>query len=54
MGLLMNAVRYPFINTRQGKSSMRALWKFVENAISPESSESYRTCLVTRRVMPGE
>jgi hypothetical protein len=29
----MNAVRYPFINTRQGKSLSSALWKCVQNPL---------------------
>lgn len=41
--LLMNAARYPFINTRPGKSVMKKLWKFVEKPISTERPESYRT-----------
>jgi hypothetical protein len=39
----MNAVRYPFINTRQGKSAVKRLWKCVENPISTGRPESYRT-----------
>ena len=41
--LIMNAVRYPFNNTRQGKSLVKWLWKYVENPRSTERCESYRT-----------
>jgi hypothetical protein len=37
---LMNGVRYPFINTRQGNSLPRTLWKCVEKRSS--GTESYR------------
>jgi hypothetical protein len=30
---LMNAVRYPFINTRQGNSLPRTLWKYVQKPL---------------------
>ena len=37
----MSHVRYPFINTRQAKRMLKALWECVEKADGTERHESY-------------
>jgi hypothetical protein len=42
--LLMDGVRYLFNNTRQGKQTLKSLWKCVEKADGTERFESYGAC----------